>query len=90
VAHARPVFSPVPECDHLVVGEQRAVEQDDVGAREPIAQRGVTAAAPGTNVSVAPPAVISTPTFAPCFLRGLRRAALEIERHLAGTLNSSA
>ena len=36
VAHAAAGFRPGAGADHLVIGEQRAVEQDDVGARQPL------------------------------------------------------
>src|SRR5262245_18080230 len=39
VAHAAPGLLPRPGADHLVVGEQGAVEQDDVAAAEPRLER---------------------------------------------------
>ncbi len=77
--------SPVPVRDHLVVGKERAVEQDDVGAREALAQRRRHRRAPGTKTSRAPSPLRSRRRH---WRRSRRRVvgllAFEIERHLAG------
>ena len=85
VAHAAAGLVAGAGRDHLVVGEQRAVEQDDVGAGEPLAQRrrhrgGARARRRSRRVAAA----ISTPTLAPVSAASCGCLALEIERHLAG------
>ena len=80
----RPVFSPVPVRDHLVVGEQRAVEQNDVGAGQALAQRRRDRGRARHEDEPAPSRCSLDADIGAGLAASAGVLAFEIERHLAG------